>query len=194
MRPRVFPAEDLLPKNLRVGDTISFNEAAGIPRGRPARRNAGIDGSDRASMRPRVFPAEDARRRRRSRARRRGFNEAAGIPRGRPPPLKENGPSDDRFNEAAGIPRGRLAGRRQAGRRSQSFNEAAGIPRGRLFVSVRTVAHQAASMRPRVFPAEDPPHRLVRDAVQLRFNEAAGIPRGRRTHGLWAERVDFWLQ
>ena len=61
MRPRVFPAED----DDRTGATSSyvcrFNEAAGIPRGRPV----GVldDGAvfDHASMRPRVFPAEDAR-------------------------------------------------------------------------------------------------------------------------------------
>ena len=37
-----------------------------------------------------------------------------------------------------------------------------------------------ASMRPRVFPAEDPGHLGVMQHVGLGFNEAAGIPRGRR--------------
>ena len=39
---------------------------------------------------------------------------------------------------------------------SVCFNEAAGIPRGRLEVAVRGVVPRVrASMRPRVFPAED---------------------------------------
>ena len=40
MRPRVFPAEDV-PDPVRGEDVpLYFNEAAGIPRGRPARRPA----------------------------------------------------------------------------------------------------------------------------------------------------------
>ena len=40
----------------------------------------------------------------------------------------------------------------------------------------------AASMRPRVFPAEDPrPHPPAEWTVPTRFNEAAGIPRGRQS-------------
>ena len=60
------------------------------------------------------------------------FNEAAGIPRGRPFP--EGRPADcwNCFNEAAGIPRGRRAG-----------------------WGVHDDKPDAASMRPRVFPAED---------------------------------------
>ena len=58
MRPRVFPAED--PGNLvNYGRSVTrFNEAAGIPRGRPGMRM-------RANRDSRCF------------------NEAAGIPRGR---------------------------------------------------------------------------------------------------------------
>ncbi len=83
MRPRVFPAEDRRASSWRASSTPGFNEAAGIPRGRPPprtrkRRRPG------ASMRPRVFPAEDAPGARRCRTGGRGFNEAAGIPRGRP--------------------------------------------------------------------------------------------------------------
>ena len=37
----------------------------------------------------------------------------------------------------------------------RGFNEAAGIPRGRLTTSTRFVRTPTASMRPRVFPAED---------------------------------------
>ena len=83
MRPRVFPAEDFRAAWDWFEKPSSFNEAAGIPRGRP--RHLRTRPHRRlASMRPRVFPAEDVRRhggcvRRGSR-----FNEAAGIPRGRP--------------------------------------------------------------------------------------------------------------
>ena len=113
MRPRVFPAEDAnrqpVPSCLQL----------------------------RASMRPRVFPAEDP------------------VRPSRP------GAQSRRFNEAAGIPRGRRAARDARGDYSGGFNEAAGIPRGRRALCDGE-AEQArrASMRPRVFPAED--HSTVR--------------------------------
>ena len=61
MRPRVFPAEDrhITPAlaSVRAG---RFNEAAGIPRGRPTSASVvRTRPSMHASMRPRVFPAED---------------------------------------------------------------------------------------------------------------------------------------
>ena len=47
---------------------------------------------------------------------------------------------------------------------------------------VRRWGGTVASMRPRVFPAEDT-HLLSTDSWSwCRFNEAAGIPRGRRKH------------
>ena len=60
------------------------------------------------------------------------------------------------FNEAAGIPRGRRRRRLRALSGPARFNEAAGIPRGRHSGAegFRAV-HEFASMRPRVFPAED---------------------------------------
>ena len=61
-----------------------------------------------------------------------------------------------RFNEAAGIPRGRPEPADRQPRHIHSFNEAAGIPRGRpdrQSLPVQTLV--LASMRPRVFPAED---------------------------------------
>ena len=61
-----------------------------------------------------------------------------------------------RFNEAAGIPRGRRRRSARSSPASLGFNEAAGIPRGRHDSAkniLGTVTH--ASMRPRVFPAED---------------------------------------
>ena len=59
MRPRVFPAEDVVMDGEEADDMARFNEAAGIPRGRLADRAARRPGLGRASMRPRVFPAED---------------------------------------------------------------------------------------------------------------------------------------
>ena len=64
MRPRVFPAEDSTRPAASAGcGTTRFNEAAGIPRGRPELRadeECRTRGTP-ASMRPRVFPAEDER-------------------------------------------------------------------------------------------------------------------------------------
>ena len=58
MRPRVFPAEDRINGVSVLVISIRFNEAAGIPRGRPIASSASKVSSRR-------------------------FNEAAGIPRGR---------------------------------------------------------------------------------------------------------------
>ena len=72
MRPRVFPAEDVMmsvPSRLRIARC--FNEAAGIPRGRHAYWIRRL-GKPRASMRPRVFPAEDEERK----AKQRAFHDA----------------------------------------------------------------------------------------------------------------------
>ena len=140
-------------------------------------------------MRPRVFPAED---RRIGRVREESwipscFNEAAGIPRGRPEaqgqPSCSHGGSG--FNEAAGIPRGRPS--LTCGPRNVSVLEVASM-RPRVFPAEDTRRHlrrgdcSSASMRPRVFPAEDhnPGHHAC--GHNCRFNEAAGIPRGRRQY------------
>ena len=132
MRPRVFPAEDPRCCTRDQRRRPSFNEAAGIPRGR-------LNGLDMVCLS------------------RTSFNEAAGIPRGRP---RAGGPASTcsgGFNEAAGIPRGRPRVAVHAGiDHYVSFNEAAGIPRGRLRRGMeRPTARTSASMRPRVFPAED---------------------------------------
>ena len=58
MRPRVFPAEDARCYDLLAPPEDGFNEAAGIPRGRPVLAGAAAE-LRQASMRPRVFPAED---------------------------------------------------------------------------------------------------------------------------------------
>ena len=82
MRPRVFPAEDVIV----VGHARYLAAASMRPRVFPAEdmsreTRSAVAGS--ASMRPRVFPAEDVPRSNWY-ARRTGcFNEAAGIPRGR---------------------------------------------------------------------------------------------------------------
>ena len=158
MRPRVFPAEDLFC-TCRFASTL------------------------KASMRPRVFPAEDLKRPYQPMQDNLRFNEAAGIPRGRLDPGACLDEGARAFNEAAGIPRGRPAVVSRCRPRSHSFNEAAGIPRGR---PQRTIKWgwkiETASMRPRVFPAEDGLC-LFGDVPQGGFNEAAGIPRGRRVEG-----------
>ena len=83
-------------------------------------------------MRPRVFPAED---------------RLDTVPAATPPPG---------FNEAAGIPRGRPNGWGCCSKAPESFNEAAGIPRGRpRSLGGLGSDRRPASMRPRVFPAED---------------------------------------
>ena len=141
MRPRVFPAEDYSISRHR----LIINTASMRPRVFPAEDNVqhhqvACEPAD-ASMRPRVFPAEDANRADIEGKIVVGFNEAAGIPRGRHlSVLHYISISSVGFNEAAGIPRGR--------------------PGNRRFWPVRIIA----SMRPRVFPAEDPtlPHRATR--------------------------------
>ena len=109
------------------------------------------------------------------------FNEAAGIPRGRLAE-RQNRARATGFNEAAGIPRGRLGVVRVGRDPATRFNEAAGIPRGRRGFRRQDESRLAgpASMRPRVFPAEDS---VCRPEIGRgpRFNEAAGIPRGRQS-------------
>ena len=215
MRPRVFPAEDLgsrsrsnirhssfneaagIPRGRRnrvSGGTVpgnSFNEAAGIPRGRQPTRPCPRPPPGPASMRPRVFPAEDKQNLTEKGPSHYGcFNEAAGIPRGRrvhPLPVRQ---AEVGFNEAAGIPRGRLVRPQRTIRR---FVRASMRPR--VFPAEDHIARivpgllRDASMRPRVFPAEDLPARQCFPSPCHRFNEAAGIPRGRRTEPGAPERV-----
>ena len=177
MRPRVFPAEDL-PQNGSIIGVTRFNEAAGIPRGR---QNAGRGRAARllASMRPRVFPAEDGSMARHTDFDRARFNEAAGIPRGRPSRSRRKVAGFELgFNEAAGIPRGR----HERAMRAQMADPRASM-RPRVFpaedpAAVLNVQDDVASMRPRVFPAEDKRRRLTWPGRTC-FNEAAGIPRGR---------------
>ena len=61
MRPRVFPAEDPRRTQRQNHRASRFNEAAGIPRGRPEAQEVDHAELSVASMRPRVFPAEDDR-------------------------------------------------------------------------------------------------------------------------------------
>ena len=59
MRPRVFPAENARSTTTEPPASLSFNEAAGIPRGkRPLRLVCRVELFP-PSMRPRVFPAEN---------------------------------------------------------------------------------------------------------------------------------------
>ena len=154
MRPRVFPAEDVRAHGRgRVGHHASMR-----PRVFPAedrRHVVGLPPVVQASMRPRVFPAEDSGDRLAHTARRSGFNEAAGIPRGRLLRHCRLHCGCRGFNEAAGIPRGRRPPAHPIERGPPGFNEAAGIPRGRHTARVGGARRRQASMRPRVFPAED---------------------------------------
>ena len=78
-----------------------------------------------------------------------------GIPRGRLLRLPSASSSNTCFNEAAGIPRGRPTDYLLGMQEEQCFNEAAGIPRGRRRPEHGDAVQAVASMRPRVFPAED---------------------------------------
>ena len=151
-----------------------FNEAAGIPRGR--RDGPGPAGLvRRASMRPRVFPADDHRGWSSAMQGGQSFNEAAGIPRGRPRSSRRRSPKRVwRFNEAAGIPRGR-----QAEREANNERVAIASMRPRVFPAedsggeIVIDSRLDASMRPRVFPAED----VVWDGDRVVVDDASMRPR-----------------
>ena len=137
--------------------------------------------SHQASMRPRVFPAEDSPARFSIQPAHGRFNEAAGIPRGRRSPVCPAGSRPPGFNEAAGIPRGRHAGGRgEAARTGRASMRPRVFPAEDPGSTHRTSRTSWASMRPRVFPAEDNRgDSRWRSACSKGFNEAAGIPRGR---------------
>ena len=117
-----------------------------------------------ASMRPRVFPAEDWMTSRTSSGSTFGFNEAAGIPRGRQERISTRPAKRRSFNEAAGIPRGRrcdvlfqVQPPGPASMRPRVF------PAEDAMLTIRRVGPTLlASMRPRVFPAEDEPRKFDR--------------------------------
>ena len=142
-------------------------------------------------MRPRVFPAEDLEPVHAIVQLLCRFNEAAGIPRGRRPRVSGSCRFARCFNEAAGIPRGRRRRpelhppARDASMRPRVF-PAEDVLRAR---GVRL--RREASMRPRVFPAEDVFNGTPHTAASVGFNEAAGIPRGRRVlTAVWSGRQD----
>ena len=58
MRPRVFPAENVVTESDFSRGVTGFNEAAGIPRGKRVNDDGWLS-VVQASMRPRVFPAEN---------------------------------------------------------------------------------------------------------------------------------------
>ena len=98
------------------------------------------------------------------------------------------------FNEAAGIPRGRRGTRPQGRRRPQASMRPRVFPAEDGAAERRAVRGADASMRPRVFPAEDESCRITSRRVAVRFNEAAGIPRGRRTYAPGAPHPSAALQ
>ena len=135
MRPRVFPAEDKTEYCAAPGWVlVRFNEAAGIPRGRPKRRTWYSYPRPSASMRPRVFPAEDGH------APRVAVLDRLASMRPRVFPAEDLRPAPLRPPRPAG-----------ASMRPRVFPaEDGGSTRAwRKF--------RKASMRPRVFPAEDLP-------------------------------------
>ena len=184
---------------MMLSPLVCFNEAAGIPRGRRVEdRQAG--GREHASMRPRVFPAEDGSPRADHREE---WCWASMRPRVFPAEdvkaVSAEKCRDLRFNEAAGIPRGRRrAGGLPAGGR-RCFNEAAGIPRGRPMDTTSSATTLTfASMRPRVFPAEDdraverdpPRHRAsMRPRVFPAEDSRSRSPPRRRTRASMRPRV-----
>ena len=205
MRPRVFPAEDLpgassrrcccprfneaagiprgrpAPPGSRRTTPPGFNEAAGIPRGRPYRCKAPRGCALRASMRPRVFPAEDAA----GGGHHQGEPESASM-RPRVFPAEDSCGEQGAQDTTGASMRPRVFPAEDRFARPahwsgcRGFNEAAGIPRGRLPLRVDTSKVSVlASMRPRVFPAEDTSLCCACRGVYTGFNEAAGIPRGR---------------
>ena len=132
MRPRVIPAEDDRSGRRQLAHPP---HASMRPRVIPAEDVPGdavVGDQVVASMRPRVIPAEDGPPRTRRRGRPWSFNEAAGNPRGRREYRQVSGSGPPGFNEAAGNPRGRRGG-----------------------AEGETTPPPAASMRPRVIPAED---------------------------------------
>ena len=158
MRPRVFPAEDASPGVGRRCRAESFNEAAGIPRGRRRSRRPGA-GRLHASMRPRVFPAED----RRVSPLRAGASQASMRPRVFPAEdyrvyWRQTRAAQQASMRPRVFPAEDISFRAVSGFARSRFNEAAGIPRGRLQESPAAAPlADDASMRPRVFPAEDAP-------------------------------------
>ncbi len=179
MRPRVFPAEDMRT-NRRVRGAVP---ASMRPRVFPAEDAVppALLAIDRtASMRPRVFPAEDGCKHPGRNMGCHRFNEAAGIPRGRPGQGCKHQRKHGRFNEAAGIPRGRLVPLAASLKVSQASMRPRVFPAEDTGDGAGRIPAPHASMRPRVFPAEDAPCTSQGPHRCGGFNEAAGIPRGRR--------------
>ena len=107
-------------------------------------------------MRPRVFPAEDDEDDPYGIPADWSFNEAAGIPRGRPWRACSTWTPGACFNEAAGIPRGRPTVRGTLDPRDRASMRPRVFPAEDRRNTGRATARDFASMRPRVFPAEDP--------------------------------------
>ena len=143
MRPRELPAEDPDENGIGCLYPTSFNEAAGVTRGRPSSSRSN---SKRSSS----------------------FNEAAGVTRGRPvrPVRRRHGgrrasmrprelPAEDPYDTTAVL------------HDNPCFNEAAGVTRGRPDTKLRGRLWRtvSASMRPRELPAED---RTTRNSLQAK--------------------------
>ena len=139
-------------------------------------------------MRPRVFPAEDCN------APvvhplwiLESFNEAAGIPRGRPRTPVSRASAGTSFNEAAGIPRGRQRAEHHATLRAHASMRPRVFPAEDRHNGAMQIGERPASMRPRVFPAEDGP--LATRCDPRRFTtgsrEVARIAKNERSLTPW---------
>ena len=179
MRPRVFPAEDPNSPAVALCSPSCFNEAAGIPRGRPPATSRAGRSTDRASMRPRVFPAEDA-----AAIPPAGAHQTASM-RPRVFPAEDyrkmlgtahpdTASMRPRVFPAEDPPHYRECG----GRVTNSSMRPRVFPAEDDGLLALAGAGFVASMRPRVFPAEDSTCRAMVPTSRPSFNEAAGIPRG----------------
>ena len=181
---------------------IGFNEAAAFHRGEPRDRVQRRLRDLRASMRPRLFTAENcssqtgiaaaSRSFNEAAAFHRGercagskalsripcFNEAAAFHRGEPLPSQALLVVSRSFNEAAAFHRGEPASCAVGYARTTSFNEAAAFHRGERGDILQGDRDLAASMRQRLFTAENPRSRGHLGRIKCRFNEAAAFHRG----------------
>ena len=145
-------------------------------------------------MRPRLFTAEDSRALFGAFSSLSCFNEAAAIHRGRHRETWHLSLRSHCFNEAAAIHRGRHQLLPISEPQRIGFNEAAAIHRGRLVRTAILARENAASMRPRLFTAEDRSGAGRRHEVPRRFNEAAAIHRGRRNASGIGRQEELTLQ
>ncbi len=114
-----------------------------------------------------------------------GFNEAAALHRGKRHMSINVDQSRSSFNEAAALHRGKPASLPSPTRSTRCFNEAAALHRGKLHGEPSWDQHERASMRPRLFTAENQQAHQVRRSKVGCFNEAAALHRGKQASLRW---------